>query len=65
MQKKIEELTEKSTEENFVIKGKLSEKEEEIKLLRQRDLVNTDAIANLSDQLNKVMQEIESIKKQK
>ncbi len=65
LQKKIEELTEKSTEENFVIKGKLSEKEEEIKLLRQRDLVNTDAIANLSDQLNKVMQEIESIKKQK
>ena len=65
LQKRIEELKEKSTEENFIIKGKLSEKEEEIKLLRQRDLVNTDAIANLSDQLVKLKQDVESIKTQK
>ena len=44
------------------VEAKLSEKEREIQLLRQRDSMNTDAIANLSDQLTKVMQEIELLK---
>jgi integrase len=35
------------------IESKLSEKEKEIQLLRQRDSINTDAIATLSDQLTK------------
>jgi integrase len=47
------------------IESKLSEKEKEIQLLRQRDSINTDAIATLSDQLTKVMQEIETLKKQR
>ncbi|HKG86744.1 MAG TPA: site-specific integrase [Nitrososphaeraceae archaeon] len=47
------------------IEAKLSEKEKEIQLLRQRESMNTDAIATLSDQLDKVMQEIEILKKQK
>jgi hypothetical protein len=46
------------------IEAKLSEKEREIQLLRQRDSMNTDAIAGLSDKLAKVMQEIEVLKKQ-
>ena len=45
------------------IESKLSEKEKEIQLLRQRDSVNTDAIANLSDQLMKVMAEVQELKK--
>jgi integrase len=45
------------------IDAKLSEKEKEIRLLRQRDSVNTDAIANLSDQLMKVMAEVQELKK--
>ena len=63
LQKQVAELTEKSKEENYIIKGKLSEKEKEIQLLTQRDSMNTDAIATLSDQLTKVMQEIEVLKK--
>jgi integrase len=47
------------------IEAKLSEKEKEIQLLRQRDSINTDAIAGLSDQLAKVVQEIEILKKQR
>ena len=47
------------------IEAKLSEKEKEIQLLRQRDSINTDAIAGLSDQVAKVMQEIEILKQQK
>jgi integrase len=49
------------------IEAKLSEKEKEIQLLRQRDSVNTDAIANLSDQVMKdqvmkLMAEMEQLK---
>jgi integrase len=47
------------------IEAKLSEKEKEIRLLNQRDSMNTDAIASLSDQLSTVMKEIEMIKKQR
>jgi hypothetical protein len=32
--------------------------------LRERDFMNTDAIATLSDKLAQVMQEIETMKKQ-
>ena len=38
------------------------QKEKEIQLLRQHNLMNTDAITNLSDQLTKVMQEIKILK---
>jgi len=64
LQKQVTELKEKSKEENYIIKGRLSEKEKEIHLLRQRDSVNTDAISTLSDQLTKVMQEVVILKKQ-
>jgi hypothetical protein len=47
------------------IEAKLTEKEREIQSLRQRDSMNTDAIANLSDQLAKVIQEIDILKKAK
>jgi len=47
------------------IESKLSEKEKEIQLLRQRDSVNTDAISNLSDQVMKLMYEVNKLKKYK
>jgi len=40
-----------------------SEKEKEIHLLRQRNSMNTDAIANLSDQVMKLMTEVQELKK--
>jgi hypothetical protein len=64
LQKQVAELTEKSKEENYIIKGKLSDKEKEIQQLMQRDSMNTDAIASLSDQLAKIMQEVELLKQQ-
>ena len=48
LQKQVAERTEKSKEENYIIKGKLSEKEQEIQLLNQGDSMNADAIATLS-----------------
>lgn len=44
------------------IESKLTEKEKEIQLLRQRDTINTDAIANLSDQVMKLMLEVKQVK---
>jgi integrase len=45
------------------IESKLSEKEKEIQLLRQRDSMNSEAIANLSDQLMSVAAKLEEIEK--
>jgi len=58
LQKQVAELTEKSKEENYVIKGKLSEKENEIQQLRDHGSENSDAISTLSDQVMKLMAEV-------
>ncbi|MGH9974759.1 MAG: tyrosine-type recombinase/integrase [Nitrososphaeraceae archaeon] len=47
------------------IESKLSEKEQEIQMLRQKDAMNTDAISALSDQLSHVMREVELLKQAK
>ena len=44
------------------IESMLSEKEQEIQTLRQKDAMNTDAISALSDQLSYVMKEVELLK---
>lgn len=46
------------------IEAKLSEKENEIQLLRRHQEIRDDALASLSDQVTKLSQEIEHIKKQ-
>jgi hypothetical protein len=63
LQKQVQQLKEKSEDDKLLIKGKLSQKEKAIELLQQKDSLNTDAISTLSDQLSKVMQEIERLKK--
>ena len=45
------------------IEAKLTEKEKEIQQLRQRDATNSDAIATLSDQVMKLMVEVQELKK--
>jgi integrase len=47
------------------IEARLSEKDKEIQLLRQRDSVNSDAIQSLSDQLMKVAVEVQELKERK
>jgi hypothetical protein len=63
LEKQIEELTEKSKEENYMIKKKLSEKEKEIEDLRHNDKVKEDPLATLSDQVMKLMVEVQESKK--
>jgi integrase len=45
------------------IESKLSEKEKEIELLRQRDSMNTDAIANLSDKMQELVLKVQELEK--
>jgi hypothetical protein len=47
------------------IESKLSEKEKEIQLLRQRDSMNTDAIANLSDKMQELVLKVQELEKQR
>jgi integrase len=62
---KVEDLANKSNDNEYLVSAKLGEKEKEIQLLNQRDSMNTDAIATLSDKLSQVMKEIEIMKKQR
>ena len=47
------------------IEAKLSEKEKEIQLLRKHQELRDDALTSLSDQVTKLVQEIEILKQQK
>jgi hypothetical protein len=64
LQRKVTELEEKSKDSDYIIKGKLEEKEKEIQQLTQRESVNTDAIATLSDQVTKLVVEVQELKRQ-
>jgi hypothetical protein len=64
LQRKVTELEEKSKDSDYIIKGKLEEKEKEIQQLTQRESVNTDAIATLSDQVMKLVVEVQELKRQ-
>jgi hypothetical protein len=63
LQKQVVELTEKSKQENYIIKGKLADKENEIQILSQRDSMNTDAIASLSDKMQELMTKVQELEK--
>jgi hypothetical protein len=63
LQKQVEELKEKSENNELVIRAKLSVKEKELELLRQKDSINADAISVLSDRLTTIMQEVEMLKR--
>jgi hypothetical protein len=47
------------------IESKLSEKEKEIQLLKKHQEIRDDALTSLSDQVTKLMQEMEIMKKQR
>jgi hypothetical protein len=64
LQKRVSELIEGGKKENYIIKGKLSEKENEIDILRKQQGERDDALAALSDQVMKLMIEVQNLKKQ-
>jgi hypothetical protein len=62
LQKKVTDLVEKSGTDSRAISMQLEYKDNQIHVLMDKDTINTDAIASLSDQLTKVMKEIETLK---
>jgi hypothetical protein len=52
-----------SNDNEYMVNTKLADKEKEIQLLRERDLMNTDAISNLSDKMQKLMVKIQELEK--
>jgi hypothetical protein len=63
LQKQMEDVIEQSRINNDDIKSRLYEKEQAITNLTERNSSNTDAIAALSDQVVKLIREIEILKK--
>lgn len=51
LQNQLSEYEVRNSQENYLIKGKLLEKEEEISFLKERDRIKEEAISDLSDQL--------------
>lgn len=64
LRKQIDELKELSKNNEYIVKAKLQEKEEEIQLLNQNDKKKEDSLAALSDQVMRLMKEVTSIKRQ-
>jgi integrase len=63
LQKQIEDVIEQSKINNDNVKSQLYEKQQSIIDLTERNSSNTDAIAALSDQIMKLMGEVEALKK--
>ena len=60
--KQIQQIKQISNENELIIKGKLLEKDEEIKKLIYENEINSDAISALTDKLTTVIQEISILK---
>jgi hypothetical protein len=64
LNKEIVELKEKTKENDYIIRGKLEEKNKEIQTLLENNSANSEAIIFLSDQIHKLTLEYENLKKQ-
>jgi hypothetical protein len=63
LEKQIIELKENSKDNEYVIKAKLQEKDEQIQELKKNDKVKEDALASLSDQLLFLTERIQEIER--
>jgi hypothetical protein len=63
LQEQVEDLKEKSKDNEYIVKSKLQEKDEQIQLLIQRDAHNTDAISSMSDMLLEMRKKLEALEK--
>lgn len=64
-EKEITKLNERNNENQYIISGKLYEKEREIDGLKEQQLDSAEAIATLSDRLSKALDDIELLKQKK
>jgi integrase len=62
LKRKVHDLSNKTKENEYIIKGKLEERGKEIELLKENESLNAEAIVALSDRLTKALEEIEKLK---
>ena len=65
LQKQMEDMMERSRENDVSIKSELHEKEQAITMLTEGNSSNIDAIAALSDKLQELIAEVEKLKTRK
>jgi hypothetical protein len=65
LQTQMDNVIEESRKNDANIKSHLYEKEKDIALLTENDSINKEAIASLSDQLEKLIEESNMLKKDK
>ena len=63
LEKQIIELKENSKDNEYIIKAKLQEKDEQIQELTKNDKVKEDALAHLSDQLLVLSERIQQLER--
>ena len=63
LKKQVQQLRENNQNNEYIIKGKLQEKDEEIEYLKKQNDMNVDAIANFSEQLQDMMSKIKKMEK--
>ena len=63
LEKQIIELKENSKDNEYIIKAKLNEKDEQIQELKKNDKIKEDALAHLSDQLLFLTERIQEIER--
>jgi hypothetical protein len=61
LEKQINELKENSKDNEYIIKAKLHEKDEQIQELKNNDKIKEDALAHLSDQLLVLSERIQQL----
>ena len=65
LQKQMEDMMERSRENDVSIKSELHEKDQVLAALAERDSMNTDALSALSEEITDLKREIEILKKDK
>ena len=63
LSKKLQDLEEINQNNNYILKGKLEEKSEEIKLFKQQMDERDDAYSMLADTVSRLMKEFREIKR--
>lgn len=63
LNEQIQELEQRNQTNEYIIKGKLQEKDEEISLLKEKDKINGESISNLSDQLVMITERLNQLEK--
>jgi len=65
LEKQITELKEKSKDNDYIIKAKLQEKDEQIEELKKNDKMKEDVLTNLSDQFMILAEKIKELEQRK